>query len=393
MTPSQPTVRILASTSAAKIIASEVSRRRFLSFVGAAGATGLLAACAGPGTSADVAATGGPLEKGLSIYTWGAYDDPAVLESFTKELGPNITLDSYGSNEELISKLVAAKGTAGYDIVVPTGNFIPQMVQNDLLLKLNPDLIPNMSKTDPVYLAQDWDPKNEYSICKAWGTVGYVYDTEIIPRELVTWEDFIDAAQNEASGKTSVLDVPVNLAGIYFWSNGIDQNTTDEADLAAAEKFLVEELAPHISAFDSYPGGEAIPQSTNALIQAFNGDARIGILNSENPDKWKFVIGAPETELWMDNWCIAKGAPNPEAAHAFINYTLDPAVSLLQLQYIGYHTGTAGIEAAAQEAALPMLDLVFFNEEQLKTMKTAQLTEAQQRLVDMWNATKAAAGA
>ena len=393
MTPSQPSVRILASTSAAQIIASEVSRRRFLSFIGAAGATGLLAACAGPGTSADVAASGGPLENGLSIYTWGAYDDPAVLESFTADLGPNITLDSYGSNEEMISKLVAAKGTAGYDIVVPTGNFIPQMIENDLLLKLNGKLIPNMSKVDPLYLAQNWDPKNEFSVCKAWGTVGYVYDTTIITRDLVTWGDFIDAAQNEASGKTSVLDVPVNLAGIYLWSNGIDQNTTDEKDLAAAEKFLVEELAPHISAFDSYPGGEAIPQSTNALIQAFNGDARIGILNSENPDKWKFVVGSPATELWMYNWCIAKGAPNPEAAHAFINYVLDPEVSLLELQYIGYHTGTANIQAAAEAAGLPMLDLVFFTDDQLAMMETAQLTEAQQRLVDMWNATKAAAGA
>lgn len=393
MSPSENPVRILASTSAARVIANEVSRRRFLSFLGAAGATGFLAACAGPATSGGPVATGGPLEKGLSIYTWGTYDDPKVLDSFGKDVGPTITLDSYASNEELISKLVAAKGTAGYDIVVPTGNFVPQMIQNKLLSKLNMDLIPNVKKTDPLYLGQDWDPKNEYTICKAWGTTGFVYDSTVITRELSSWADFIDAAQNEASGKTSVLDVPIDLAGIYFWANGIDYNTTDEKDLAAAEKFLVKELAPHISAFDSYPGGEAIPQSTNALIQAFNGDARIGILNSENPNKWKWAIGAPETELWMDNWAIAAGSPNPEAAHAFINYVLEPDISLKELEYIGYHTGTKDIQKAAADASLPMLDLVFFTDTQLKTMKTGKLTDAQQRLVEIWNATKAAAGA
>lgn len=394
MSESRPPVRILASTAAAKAISAELSRRRFLSFAAAAGATGLLAACTPGGQSSNAPqATGGELENSLSIYTWGDYDAPEVLEGFTAALGPTIQMDSFGSNEELISKLVAAKGTSGYDIVVPTGIFIPQMIENGLLTKFNRDLIPNIEFVADAYLGRAWDPENEYSICKAWGTTGFVYDKTVITRELATWADFLDAAQNEASGKTSVLDDPGDLTGTYFWANGIDWNTTDEDELAAAEEFIVNTLAPNISAFDSYPGGAAIPQGTHALMQAWNGDARIGILESPDPDRWQWVLPGPETEIWMDNWAIAAGAPNPEAAHAFIDYVLTPENSLLELDYIGYHTGGKDIEQAAADAGIEMLDLVFFSDEQLATMREGDINEAQQTRVDIWNKAKAAAGA
>ncbi|MGB7819040.1 MAG: spermidine/putrescine ABC transporter substrate-binding protein [Ornithinibacter sp.] len=398
--PEEP-IRILAHSSAIPRIRRDISRRQMMAFAATAAGASFLAACGGDesgsaGTASaatEPIATGGPLEASLSMYSWGDYDAPEVLEAFTSSLGPAVTSDSFNSNEELIAKLVAAKGTSGYDIVVPTGPFIPQMVENGLLAPINLELVPNISAMDPEFLARDWDPENQYSICKAWGTTGFVYDTTLIDRELTTWNDFIDAAQNEASGKTSVLDDPAPMCGIYYWANGIDWNTTDPADLDACQEFIVNDLAPHISAFDSYPGGQAIPQGTQALMQVWNGDARIGIMESDEPEKWQWVLGAPATELWMDNWAIAAGAPNPEAAHAFINFMLAPENAVPTVDYIGYHTGAKDIEAKAEEAGLEMLDLVFFTPEQVATMHTGEVTEAQQRTVDIWNQAKAAASA
>ncbi len=392
---SEEPIRILASRNAVPIIKRELSRRRFLAFSAAAASAAALAACTPGGTkpSTGVAASGGPLEPGLNIYSWGDYDDPGVVQSFTDELGPKVTFDSYGSNEEMISKLIAAKGTSGYDIVVPTGVFIPQMAANGLLVELNHELIPNLQYMDPAFLRQEWDPENKYSVCKAWGTTGFVYDKTVITRELTTWNDFLDAAQKEASGKTTVLDDPAEITGIYFWANGIDWNTTDPADLDAAEDYLVNTLAPHIAAFDSYPGGVAIPEGTQVLMQAWNGDARLGIMEGGEPERWAWRLGSPATELWMDNWSIAAGAQSPEAAHAFINYTMVPETQLIQLDYIGYHTGATGIEEAANDEGLEMLDMVFFTPEQLGTMKNGELNEAQDRVVAIWNTMKAAAGA
>ena len=397
MTDQHP-IRILADQSQVPGVLRTLSRRNLLSMTAIVSGGLLLSACSsggsgGPGTSSGPVATGGKLEDKLSIFSWGDYDAPEVLKAFTKEKGPKIVMDSYGSNEELISKLVASKGTGGYDILVPTGTYIPQLVQNKLLMKLNMDLIPNIEHMDPEFLDLKWDPKGEYSICKAWGTTGFVYDTTVIKRDLLTWNDFLDAAAKEASGKTSVLDDPAELTGMYFWANGIDWTTTDTAHLDAAEDFLVNTLAPHVSAFNSYPGSSSIPQSSAALIQAWNGDARQGILESKQPDKWKWVLGSPDTELWMDNWTISASAPHPEAAHAFINFVLTPENQLKNVSYIGDHTGAKDIEAKAKEAKLPMLDLVFFTPEQLATMHEGQVNEATERVVDIYNKMKAAASA
>ncbi|MFT3797324.1 spermidine/putrescine ABC transporter substrate-binding protein [Microbacterium sp.] len=387
-------IRILASAEAVPAIRRELTRRGFIGVAVAAGGAAVLAACSpGGATSSAPAATGGALESSLSIYTWGDYDAPEVLTQFTSEQGPTVELSSFSSNEEMIAKLTGAKGTSGFDIVVPTGIYIPQMVQNGLLQKLNLDLIPNLTNLDPDFAGPAWDPGNEYSICKAWGTTGFVYDKTVITRELTTWSDFLDAAQNEASGKTSMLDDAAELTGVYFWANGIPWTTTDAGDLDAAEDYLVNTLAPHIEAFDSYLGGGAIQQASHALMQAYNGDVRLALMESSEPDRWQWVLGAPRTELWMDNWAIPTGAPHPEAAHAFINFTLDPEISLKELDYIGYHTGVANIEQAAADAGFELLDMVFFTPEQIATMDEGEVSDSLARIVDIYNKVKAAAGA
>ena len=114
----------------------EVSRRAFLAGAGATvvGSSIFLTACGGDeDTSGSTSGSAeGPLEDQVFMYTWGEYDNPKVLKSFTKEFGPTMQLDSYNSNEQMISKLIAAKGTGGFDLVVPTGPFVPQMVENEL---------------------------------------------------------------------------------------------------------------------------------------------------------------------------------------------------------------------------------------------------------------------
>ncbi|KQZ85924.1 spermidine/putrescine ABC transporter substrate-binding protein [Microbacterium sp. Root166] len=394
MTESRNPLRILAPEGSAPTIMRELSRRRFLSIAAIAGSAAALAACApGGGSAPKPQATGGDLEDNVSVYTWGDYDSPDVVSGFTSELGPDVTLDSYSSNEELIAKLIAAKGTSGYDIVVPTGVFIPQMIENGLLTPFNKDLLPNLANMDPAYLGRAWDPENEYSVCKAWGTTGFVYDKNVITRELATWGDFFDAAQNEASGKTSMSDDPAGIIGAYFWANDMDWNTEDPDELEACRAFLVDEIAPHIAAFDSYPGTSAIPQGTQALMQAWNGDARLGLLESSEPDRWQWVLPGPITELWMDNWAIAAGAPHPEAAHAFINYSLSPESLALNLDYIGYNVGGKDMEEKAVEDGLEMTDLIFFTTEQLDSMEEQVLNDSQTTRVEIWNEMKAAAGA
>src|SRR5919106_2233006 len=141
-------VRVLASRATAE----RITRRHFLagSAVAMFSSSVLLAACgeeAEPGGD-GTPSPGGEVEDRLNFFHWAEYDDPAVFKDFENEFGATTKIDIYASNEEAIAKLVAAGGTSGYDIVVPTGVFIPQMVQNDLLEEINLDLIPNFENVE-----------------------------------------------------------------------------------------------------------------------------------------------------------------------------------------------------------------------------------------------------
>jgi len=335
----------------------------------------------------------------LNMYTWGEYNDPDIVGALAeKDLGVKMQVSYYTSNEDLITKLQASKGTSGFDIVVPTGPYIPQMIQNGLLEKFDKSKLPNMVNVDPLYLGQAWDKTNDYSVCKDWGSTGWFYDKTQIKTEIKTWKDFLDVCQGEGSKKCSVLDTPANLTGPYFWSNGIDWNTTNTADLDAAEKFVVGSLAPHIKAFDSYPS-DKIAEGAYAVSMMWNGDARAAYPKISDAggdvDKWVWGLGAPQTELWMDNYCIAAGAPNPDAAHAWINWILIPEVSIKDLDFHGYNSGMKNMSQLLKELK-PKLehgDMIFFGDEQVKSMRTQVIGPQQDRLVDIYNKAHAAAGA
>jgi spermidine/putrescine transport system substrate-binding protein len=336
----------------------------------------------------------------LAMYTWGDYDDPELVGALAESsLGVKMKVDYFGSNEDLITKLAAGGGSSsGFDIVVPTGPYIVQMVQKGLIQKFDKSLLPNMVNVDPAFLGQAWDKDNEYSVCKNWGTTGFFYDTTKISKELNTWQDFLDACMGEASGQCAVIDAPPNYVGPYFWANGIDWNTEDKASIDAAEDFLVNKLAPHIKAFDSYPSTK-LAEGAYTLAMAWNGDARQAYSRIEDaggtPENWRWVLGAPDTELFMDTFCIAAGSPNTEAAHAWINWILIPENSIMDLEYHGYHTGMKEMEQLITELAPDLVkgDMIFFKPEEVKTMHTQVLNTSIDRLVDILNKAKAKAGA
>ena len=128
------------------------------------------------------------------------------------------------------------------------------------------------------------------------------------------------------------------------------------------------------------------------MSHVWNGDARQGFNSFKDPSRYAWGLGAPATELWMDNWTIVKGAPHPEAAYAFINFILDPANSLQDLNFHGYNTGITGVKEAAAAANTPYMDMIFFTDAQLATMTAQEINSAFDREVEIFQKMKAAAG-
>src|SRR5690625_39335 len=373
-----------------RAFSSRITRRSVLAGMMAAG-VGVLASCGRQGEMAANIAPDGELEDKLNIYSWGDYDDPAVLKAFGDRYDVVLQVDSYGSNEELIAKLGASRGTSGYDIVCPTDLELPQLIENNLIQKLDMSLIPNFDTIDAAFKGQHHDPNDEYSIIKAWGTTGFVYDVQEIPEELTSWDDFIRVAQNEASGSTLLLEDPWELVAVALAAKGYDLNTADEGELEEAREIVVDQIAPHVRSYASTVSTTMI-QAGFKLLHAFNGDARQGIMEVEDPDRWKFVFPTPTANLWTDTWCLATGAPHPDAAHEFINYILAPEQATIETDYIGYSTGSKVFNDSAVEEQYEYPDLIFPGSDIVDRLTPSLRLGGEQTRVDIYSAAQVRSG-
>ena len=342
------------AAQAVPIIVRELSRRRFLSARGGRRRRGLPRRVRSPGATARTGRRPAARSRASSRSTPGATTTrPRSSTAFTTSSGPKITLDSYGSNEELIAKLVAAKGTSGYDIVVPTGVFVPQMIENGLLAKFNKDLIPNLANIDPRSSAAAWDPDERLLDLQGLGhdrlrlrqdrDHARPQDLERLPRRRAERGQRQDVVarrpgrdrRRRTSGRTASTGTRPT------------PRTTRRVPRPSSSS-----RSPRTSRRSTRTRARAPSRrARRCSCRSWNGDARLGILNSDDPERWQWVLGSPTTELWMDNWAIADGGAAPRGGARVHQLRADPENALAELDYIGYNTGAHGHRGARPRRA------------------------------------------
>jgi spermidine/putrescine transport system substrate-binding protein len=283
--------------------------------------SGLRVAAADPTASAEAAttaaselATGGT----LNYYAWTVYTTPEILDPFTDATGTHVNPTSFDSNDSMFAKLILG-GNSGFDLVTAAQLLVPQLIERDALEELDPDRV-DWNNIDPAFLAHNYDPSNDYTVPKSYGTTGVLYDPVAIDGEIETWQDFLTyGAKPEVAGKVIFPPSAYHVVGIGLFANGADLNTQDEAEIQAAGD-VVKAFAPNIGSFGGY---DLTPWLTGAtpLGTTNNGNARLAI--TQRPDL-KFVIPKPQSEIWFDTFAMPKGAPNPDQAYSFINFSLRP---------------------------------------------------------------------
>lgn len=360
-------------------MSERLSRRRFFGALGASALGGLALSACGDSVTNNYyeSSSTTPLDTKIRLYTWADYDDLELLAAWG-----DVDITVYGSNEELLEKLEALSGQSSFDIVVPTGGYIPELARRGLIQELDLTRIPNFRQLDKNVVDQPWDRNNTYSVCKSWGTIGWLYNTDVVKTPITSWAEFLEAAQKDASGRTAIIDTPVQIASLYFWAKNKNWNTDDDDELEKMSTFMLETIAPHISAVDGLPYNTVIDRDY-ALIQGYNGAIRSTLMALEEAgqdmSKWKWGVGGPTTEKYMDNWCIVKGARNLDAAYDFINFMLNPVNAARQASYIGSNTGTSSLKAMLTPET-QYKDLIFFSDEEIKRMKAWEFNRAPEKL-------------
>jgi len=301
-----------------------VTRRGFMAVAAATATTAWLAACGQveqPSTTQTQAPTlGTKLEGTVNLYNWQSYVNPDNIKAFQQQFGQKVTQDFYDSNEAMLAKLQA--GAKGYDVVVPTGYMVEIMIKQGLLYKLAKDHLPNFQYVDARFKNLAFDPGNQYSVPKDWGTTGFGYRTDLFP-PMKSWADFWQIATTKASGKVTVLDGENEVIGSALKMLGYSYNSVDPNQLNQVKAKLLE-LKPHLLSITSTEYITLMQNGQALLSLGWNGD--FFSVQTKQP-KVIYVVPEEGSELWMDNWCITSTAPDPVAAHAFLNFFMDPKVA------------------------------------------------------------------
>ena len=311
-----------------------LSRRTLLAMMGAAPAAAALSGILPGGGRAQAAGA-------LNIFSWPDYFAQDDLDAYAKKSGVTPNIATYNANEIMFAKLNSPAG-AGYDIVIPSSGWIKQLADKGLLAELDHSKI-DFSALDPSLLNRDFDPGNKYSIPKDWGLLGVVYDPDAVGGEIKTWQDFLDAgAKPGVSGKVRLTKDSGETLGPALWTAGKDWNKATADDIKAAGA-VMKDFAKHVKTFSGFDPA-AMASGAIVLAQANQAAARGAI--QQNP-KLKWVVPGPWSEIWIDNYAIAKKAANVDQAYDFLNFFLSPDVQVKETSYIGYPAAIAGSRASS----------------------------------------------
>jgi spermidine/putrescine transport system substrate-binding protein len=207
-----------------------------------------------------------------------------------------------------------------------------------LLMKLDHSLIPNLKNLAPHWRQVSYDRGNVYSVVKDVGITGFTMRTDRIKADLRSWKDFFDFLPTAKGLTVNVIESPAEVIGVALNALGYSMNTTSDKELDAARDLLLK-VRPHVNTINEVYLDDFIAGKIDLGI-TYSGDGlRIRAARKAQND---IRVVAPEgrSEIWTDNWAISAYAPDPVAAHAWINYMLEPAVNAREMEYVQYEVGT-----------------------------------------------------
>ncbi len=217
-------------------------------------------------------------DRVVNVYNWSDYIDPTIIDDFTKKTGIKVVYDTFDSNEILETKLLA--GGSGYDVVVPSANFLARQIQASVFQKLDKSKLPNISNMWDLIQERTakYDPGNEYSVNYMWGTVGLGYNIKKVQAALGTdkidsWDVFFnpDKLAKLKDCGVYVLDSPADVIPAALKYLGLDPNSTSPDDIAKAEEAMLK-IRPYIRKFHSSEYINALANGDICMAVGWSGD-------------------------------------------------------------------------------------------------------------------------
>ena len=282
-------------------------------------------------------------DKVVNVYNWSDYIAEDTIANFEAETGIKVNYDVYDNNEIVDAKLLA--GNSGYDIVVPSGNFLERQIKAGLILPLDKSKLTNLGNLDPAVMATaaGQDPDNAHGVPYMINTIGYGYNTAKVAAALGdaapvdSWDLIFkpEFAEKLASCGIALLDSPSEVIGIALHYLGLDPNSENADDLKKAEE-LLNSIKPYIRYFHSSQYIDDLGNGEICVALGYSGDIFIASDNAAEGVEVSYVIPKEGAATLFDFLAIPADAPHPDNAHKFINYILEPQVVAAITNYVFY---------------------------------------------------------
>jgi putrescine transport system substrate-binding protein len=328
-------------------------------FLAAAGFAAVLAAGALPAFAQD---------KVVNVYNWSDYIDPKILEDFTKETGIKVKYDVFDSNDLLETKLLAGK--TGYDVVVPSANFLGRQIQAGVFQKLDKSKLPNLVNVWPdiAKRLETYDPGNEYAVNYMWGTTGIGYNVAKVKERLGdvpldSWKILMDpdtVAKLKDCG-VMMLDASDEVIPAVLIYLGLDPTSTKPEDLKAAVEHF-KKIRPYVRKFHSSEYINALANGEVCAVLGWSGDIKQAASRAEEKNKTvkddkkkveiSYIIPKEGAMMFFDNFAIPKDVEHPDEALAFINYMMKPEVAAKASDFVQYPNGNLASQKFIDPAIL-----------------------------------------
>ena len=255
----------------------------------------------------------------VNVLNWSSYIPDTVISDFEKEYNIKVNYGTYSSNEELLAKVTSSKeGT--YDVVFPSDYMVELMIQKNIIQKMDKTKINNYTNIDDIFLNQDYDPNNQYSLPFLSTIVVIAYNKDKINDDIKGYNDLLN---KKYKNNIVFLDDQRIVIGLALMALGYDMNETDPNKLKEAENWLLE-LKKNIKAYDSdSPKTFFITDEVDIGIM-WSAEAILAKAENRNIE---IIYPKEGHAISMDNYTILKGAKNEDNAYLFINYLLRTDVS------------------------------------------------------------------
>lgn len=271
-------------------------------------------------------------ENTLTILNYGKYIEPEVIEMFEEETGIKVDYEEYITPENMYTKYKA--GAIDYDLICTSDYMVEKLIKEGQVLEMNYDNIPLSQNLDDTYFtfSQSFDPENKYSLPYFFGTVGILYNTELVDESKVdSWDILWD---EDYSGQIIMPDSVRDAFMVSLKMLGYSINTTDETQLREAQSLLLEQKPLIYSYLVDEAQDEMIAENA-AMAVVYSGEAGFAM---EFNDKLAFSVPKEGSNMWIDSWFIPKTCTNQENAEKFLNFLCREDIAMMNFDYVYYAT-------------------------------------------------------